>query len=147
MDALFAFERDPESRTMAMVKPRSREAFQAIWDKYFRDRSSGVSGAVSRAILSDGAMCGSIGIIPRDRVLMVGYSIARPFWGKGIASRALALLLAEAPQRPLHAYAAASNVASLRVLEKNGFKVVESKWSPETERYLACNEVHLVLER
>lgn len=129
-----------------MVKPRSQEAFRALWDKYFQDRRDGVSNAISKVIIADGELCGSIGLIPREQLLMVGYSIARPFWGNGIASRGLALLLAETTLRPLHAFAAASNIASVRVLKKNGFRVLESKWSPETERYLACDEVHLIVE-
>jgi RimJ/RimL family protein N-acetyltransferase len=53
----------------------------------------------------------------------VSYWIGREFWGRGIATQALAVFLAEAKARPLYARAAKDNIASICVLEKNGFKV------------------------
>jgi RimJ/RimL family protein N-acetyltransferase len=53
--------------------------------------------------------------------MLVGYWIGREFWGRGLATRALAELLGMVNARPLHAYVAKSNVASIRVLEKCGF--------------------------
>jgi RimJ/RimL family protein N-acetyltransferase len=54
----------------------------------------------------------------------VTYRVDRTHWGKGIASAALRLLLAETAERPLYARAASDNVGSLRVLEKAGFRRV-----------------------
>ncbi|NOX59424.1 MAG: GNAT family N-acetyltransferase, partial [Planctomycetes bacterium] len=59
------------------------------------------------------------------------YGLVQAYWGPGIASRALGLLLAEVPRRPLHATAAATNTASIRVLMKHGFV---STRSPEPRR-------------
>ena len=61
----------------------------------------------------------------------VTYWLGRSFWGRGIASAALALFLAELPVRPLFGRAAATNVASLRVLERSGFRRIEATrdWS------------------
>ena len=58
---------------------------------------------------------------------LVGYWIGREFWGKGLATRALQELTGEVTQRPLHAWVATSNVASIRVLEKCGFVRVGSQ--------------------
>ncbi len=55
---------------------------------------------------------------------LVGYWIGREHWGKGIATRALTLLLTEVDTRPLHAHVAQHNAGSIRVLEKCGFRVV-----------------------
>jgi RimJ/RimL family protein N-acetyltransferase len=77
--------------------------------------------------------------------LSVGYTIGKAWRGRGIATRALGLLLEQMRERPVHATTAASNVASRRVLEKNAFVAISSQWSPETERYLACEEVKFVL--
>ena len=44
---------------------------------------------------------------------LVGYWIGREYWGKGVASRALALFLMEVDERPLHAYVATHNAGSL----------------------------------
>ncbi len=52
---------------------------------------------------------------------LVGYWIGREFWGRGLATQALAELLDVVDARPLHAYVAKNNVASIRVLEKCGF--------------------------
>ena len=46
------------------------------------------------------------------------YWVGREFWGKGIATASLRILLAETAERPVHARAASDNVGSLRVLEK-----------------------------
>ena len=145
------FESDPTYCAMAMIKPRTFEAFAAVWDKIFRDRASGAQppGVTQGVILAPGPtgaeICGSIGCWMMGEQLAVGYGIARPHWGRGIASRALALLLAEMPIRPLHARAAASNAASVRVLTKNGFIPQRTEPAPETDRYLACYEVSFLL--
>ena len=55
----------------------------------------------------------------------VGYWLGEPFWGRGIASEALAMFSQDVFQRlnllRLFAVAAAANVASARVLEKAGY--------------------------
>ena len=75
----------------------------------------------------------------------IGYWIAKEHWGRGIASRALELLLQEVPRRPLVARVARHNGASLRVLERCGFRVMGCRESPASERYRACEEVLLRL--
>ncbi len=50
-----------------------------------------------------------------------GYWIGREYWGKGIASAALADFLDVVEDRPLHARVAKHNAGSIRVLEKCGF--------------------------
>ena len=45
-------------------------------------------------------------------------------WGRGIASAALQILLAETAERPVYARAASDNAGSLRVLERAGFRRV-----------------------
>ncbi|GLW35668.1 GNAT family N-acetyltransferase [Actinoplanes regularis] len=47
----------------------------------------------------------------------------RSFWGQGVASRALALLLEAVRVRPLFARAASDNVRSLKVLQRAGFTI------------------------
>ena len=64
---------------------------------------------------------------------------------RGIASRALDLLLREVVGRPLYATVATGNAASLRVLRKCGFVVEVVRHSPATDRYAECEEAVLVL--
>jgi hypothetical protein len=51
----------------------------------------------------------------------VSYWIGKPYWGRGVATRALLAFLKRIKVRPLYARAAKDNLASLRVLEKCGF--------------------------
>jgi RimJ/RimL family protein N-acetyltransferase len=140
---LFMFESDPSWCAMAMVKPRSWETFEAVWAKIFQDWAAGDARVVQKTILADGQVCGTIGCHLLGDRYVVGYGLGRPHWGRGIASRAVAQLLAETPQRPLYATAAASNTASIRVLAKHGFVIAERRVAPATDRCLAREEVTL----
>ena len=56
---------------------------------------------------------------PDDRA--VGYWLGKEYWGKGVATRALAEFLRLVTTRPLYAHVAQHNLASVRVLQKCGF--------------------------
>jgi RimJ/RimL family protein N-acetyltransferase len=131
---------DPESNRMAVTIPRSAEEFEAHWANVMRD-----SSVTAKAILLGVALVGYISCFGRDGQVHVGYWISREHWGKGIASRALELLLLEVPTRPLYAHVATSNGASLRVLQKCGFIVERVGVSPATDRWPECEEAILVL--
>ena len=59
-----------------------------------------------------------------DGYRLVGYWIGKPFWGRGIATAALAAFLDEEPIRPMRARVSDRNRGSIRVLEKCGFRLV-----------------------
>jgi RimJ/RimL family protein N-acetyltransferase len=59
--------------------------------------------------------------------LLIGYWLGRRFWGQGVASSAVSKFASLIEARPLHAYVAKDNIASIRVLEKCGFKVVAER--------------------
>ena len=65
---------------------------------------------------------GTIGSFRIDDKLEVTYWVDRAHWGRGIASAALGILLAETAERPVFARAASDNAGSLRVLETAGFR-------------------------
>ncbi len=142
---LFEFQGDPEGCALAGVRPRTWESFVAVWDKSFADPT-----VVSRAILADGLLAGSIGCFRMAEGVgagldSVGYWIARDHWGRGVASRALALFIAEVPHRPLHAQDAAENAASLKVLARSGFTETGRRHDPGSDRYVAGEVVELTL--
>ncbi len=137
---MYEMQLDPESNRMAVTIPRTLEAFDAHWAKVLDD-----PGNTTRAVLLDGAFVGYVSCFPMDGQDHVGYWIDRAYWGLGIASRALHLLLREVATRPLVAAAATSNGASLRVLQKCGFVVERICLSPATDRYPECEEAVLVL--
>jgi RimJ/RimL family protein N-acetyltransferase len=137
---MYELQLDPDSNRMAVTIPRTREAFDSHWAKSLDD-----PGGTARAILVGGEVVGIISCFPRDGRDHVGYWIDRAFWGMGIASRALHLLLREVARRPLVATVATSNGASLRALRKCGFVVEEVRLSPATDRHPECEEAVLVL--
>ena len=116
LPTLFEYQRDPESNAMADFPARDREAFDAHWARLLADPT-----VVSRTILLGAEIAGSIGSWEQDGRRLIGYWIGRAYWGRGIATRALAAFLDEVRERPLLAYVAKHNLGSIRVLEKCGF--------------------------
>ena len=137
---MYAMQLNPEANRMAVTIPRTGEAFDSHWAKALAD-----PGNTTRAVLVGETMVGYISCFPMDGQDHVGYWIDRAYWGMGITSRALHLLLREVTKRPLVATAATSNGASLRVLKKCGFVVEQVRLSPASERYPECEEAVLVL--
>lgn len=82
----------------------------------------------------DGMFAGAISILPKEDIYRytaeIGYWLGEPFWGKGIATKAIAQLLGICrkthPQLVrIYAEVFATNKPSMRALEKNGF-ILES---------------------
>jgi RimJ/RimL family protein N-acetyltransferase len=141
LPALFQIQLDPEGNRMAAVIPRDEATFHAHWTKILAERS-----VVAKTILAEEVLVGSISCFKRDGKDFVGYWLAKEHWGKGIASRALALLLEQVSIRPLHARVARDNVASLRVLERSGFEITGYRISPPDGRLLEVEEAMLLLK-
>ncbi len=118
----FEHQQDPEATSMAAFPARDREAFDAHWKKILADDT-----LTTKTVLFEDRVAGNVGSWAQDGKRLVGYWIGREFWGKGLATRALAELIAELPQRPLHAYVATTNAGSIRVLEKCGFVLAEEE--------------------
>jgi ribosomal-protein-alanine N-acetyltransferase len=86
------------------------------------------------AIAVEGEAVGSVGFVPRHDVERVsaeiGYWVAEPFWGRGIATDALMALTDHAVRTcsltRVYALPFARNAASCRVLEKAGY-VLEAR--------------------
>ena len=138
---LCEFQLDLEANEMAATIPRSADLFCSHWEKVLGDAS-----IIAKAILYHGELAGSISCFQSDGADSVGYWIGKSFWGQGIASRSLKLLLADVSTRPLQARVAVTNVASLRVLQKCGFVIVATQHSPGNDRFLECEEVILKLK-
>ena len=114
----FAHQADPESARMAAFASRDRDAFDAHWKKILADEA-----CIVRTILCDGQVAGNIGHFLLEGVPLVGYWVGKSFWGRGVATRALADFLPLVRARPLYAHVAKHNRGSIRVLEKCGFTV------------------------
>jgi RimJ/RimL family protein N-acetyltransferase len=120
LDAIYEQMKDPESVRMAAFTaedPADRHAFLGHMSRIRDDPT-----AVQRVIEADGLFAGTIGSFILDDRTEVTYWIDRAFWGRGIATAALQSLLSVTTERPVFARAASDNAASLRVLEKAGFR-------------------------
>jgi RimJ/RimL family protein N-acetyltransferase len=102
---------------MAVWPPREREAFFEHWHNILR-----AEGLVAKTIVADDDVAGNITSWERDGKRYVGYWVGQEYWGRGLATRALAELVEELGP-PLYAEVATTNVGSIRVLEKCGFRV------------------------
>ena len=121
LPTFFEQQLDEEANYMAAFTrkdPADRGAFMAHWVKILADE-----GITIRSILFEGQLAGSVLSHAWFGEPEVSYWLGKEFWGKGIATQALALFLGEAKERPLYARTAKDNIASLRVLEKCGFKI------------------------
>ena len=118
-----------------------RDAFERRWSRLRADET-----VIARAIVVDGEVAGTIGSWGAAGEREVTYWIGRSYWGKGIATCALNAFLNVDPSRPLHARVAYDNIASHRVLEKCGFRVVATERSFAQARSAEIEEFVLRLE-
>jgi RimJ/RimL family protein N-acetyltransferase len=106
----------------AFATARDGDAFLAHWRRILADET-----VRARAIVVDGRIAGNLlqWLDAESGKPEVGYWVAREYWGRGVATRALSKFLDEIEERPIYAHVADDNVGSRRVLEKCGFAVVE----------------------
>ena len=114
----FEQQLDQDATQMAAFPARNRDAFMAHWAKILRDAT-----VTTKTILVDGHVAGNIVSWQQFGEREVGYWIGKQYWGKGIATRALAMFLGQVEARPLYAHVAKHNIGSRRVLEKCGFTI------------------------
>lgn len=113
---------DPEANRMAAFtaeNPADIRAFRTHWERILSDEST-----INKTIMYGDEVAGHIASFVRFGDREVTYWLGREFWGKGIATQALTLLLDHDPTRPIYARAAKDNIASIRVLQKCGFEIV-----------------------
>lgn len=119
-DLLIFFEQqmDPEATHMAAFPSRDRGTFMAHWKKIMVNENVTV-----KTILVEEQVAGNVVSWEQSGDREVGYWIGKEYWGKGIATQALAEFLSYVKTRPLWAHVAKHNTASLRVLQKCGFVI------------------------
>jgi RimJ/RimL family protein N-acetyltransferase len=134
---------DPEADHMAAFSKQETdwETFRARWTRMLADPTP-----VMRTIVVDGQVAGNVLKFVMFEQPSVAYWLGREFWGRGIATAALGLLLQEVTQRPLYARAAKDNFGSVRVLEKCGFKLVGEEKNMAQARGAETEEVIMELK-
>jgi RimJ/RimL family protein N-acetyltransferase len=123
LPVFFVQEMDADANYMAAFTskdPTDRNAFMAHWDKILHDNT-----ITNKTILFDGEVAGHIASFQDEEFghPEVSYWLGKPYWGKGIATRALSAFLEDLKVRPLYARAVKDNIGSIRVLEKCGFAI------------------------
>ncbi len=118
LPVFFQHQQDPEATQMAAFPSRDRESFMAHWAKIISDQTIS-----KKTVLFNGQVAGNMVSWEQSGERLVGYWIGREYWGKGIATKALSEFLGLVKTRPLYARVAKHNIASIRVLEKCGFKI------------------------
>jgi RimJ/RimL family protein N-acetyltransferase len=89
---------------------------------HWATRVLGDPGVFVQTVIVDGAPAGHVVSWWEDDRRFLGYWFGRPYWGKGIGTRALTQFLAREQARPLHADPFVGNTGSVRLLEKLGFQ-------------------------
>jgi RimJ/RimL family protein N-acetyltransferase len=141
---LFEQWADPVAAQMAAFTApdhMDRDAFERRWSRLRADET-----VLTRVIVADDEVAGTIGSWGEPGEREVTYWIGRSYWGKGIATAALTAFLAVERSRPLNARVASDNVASRRVLEKCGFHVVATERNVAEARSAEIEELVLRLD-
>lgn len=123
--ALFAFEVENRSWFEGWVGPRP----DSYWEQSsLREiiRRQVDEGELMYLVKRSGDILGRVNLTAEgDGVAQLGYRIGERYGGQGVATAAIALALDQARDRGLWALEARvldDNIASARVLEKNGFR-------------------------
>jgi len=118
LPVFFFHQADAEAVRLAAVPARSRGEFDAHWERIRDDPT-----VWARTVVLDVQVVGNVLCWTAGDERLIGYWIGRQHWGRGIATQAVRLLLAEVAERPLVARVATHNAGSIRVLQKHGFVV------------------------
>ena len=127
LDTVFEWERDPLAVQLAAFTrddPSNRDAFDAHYRRVRNDESN-----VLLAVEMDGCLVGTVASFTVEGAREVSYWIDPARWGEGLATAALAALLAVESTRPLFARVAEHNVGSAKVLDRAGFVRVGAETS------------------
>jgi RimJ/RimL family protein N-acetyltransferase len=134
LDVFFEQEHDAEAVRRSRFAPRPRDRFMTHW----ATRILGDDTVFVRTVTVDGSPAGHIVAWWEDKEdkedkeesegagedgrRFIGYWLGRPYWAQGIGTKALALFLREERTRPLYADPFSQNTASVRLLERHGFR-------------------------
>ncbi|MFM8427814.1 MAG: GNAT family N-acetyltransferase [Chloroflexota bacterium] len=117
---LFQQQLDPEAVAMSAYPAKDRGEFMRHWEGILKNKN-----VIARTILYKEKIAGHVLCWKEGKYEQrIGYWIGKEFWRRGIASAAVNELLTLVKIRPLYAEVANHNIGSRRVLEKNGFALL-----------------------
>ena len=122
------YARDPEVTRYLSWHPHERlddtRAYVESAIEAWTTRSGHLSWAIERR--EDAQLLGTIGATISEHGAAIGYVLARPYWGQGYMTEALAAVcraaLADSRIHRVWAWCDVENVASARVMEKAGMQ-------------------------
>lgn len=117
---MFEQQTDPDANYMAaftVENPNDWAYFEARWHNFMADNTNN-----TQVIIVNDQVVGHVARFQFFGEPTIGYWLGKPFWGQGIATEAVQQFLTQVEERPLYARVAQDNIASIRVLEKCGFK-------------------------
>lgn len=130
--AVLAYQRDPRYLRLYEWADRTPEAVQAFVQMFVDQQHAQPRTRFQLAVTlrATGELIGNCGIrrdSPMSHEAEIGYEIAPDQWGRGYASEAVAAIVGFGIEtlrvHRITAWLVADNVASARVLEKNGFQL------------------------
>ncbi len=116
LPVFFEHQLDPEATRIADFPSRDWETFLAHWQRILDEES-----VTTQTILFEDEVAGNVVSFESSGEREVGYWIGSKYWGRGVATRALATFLDLERRRPLYAHVASHNAAPIRVLKNCGF--------------------------
>lgn len=119
---LFQQQLDPEAVAMSAYPSKDRGEFMRHWEGILKNKKVTARTIVYKEKVAGHIICWKEGKYEQR----IGYWIGKEFWRRGIASSAVSDMLVLVKIRPLFAEVANHNLASKRVLEKNGFSVLDT---------------------
>ena len=120
LEIFFLNQLDSEAGHMAAFTAKDPTDKEAYMTKYTDIINSDT--AIMDTIIANEQIAGSIGCYEMGGETHITYWLGKEFWGQGIATKALTLLISTINHRPLYGSAAWDNIASQRVMQKCGFK-------------------------
>jgi len=120
LEVFFEQQREEEAVRRARFPARDRERFLTHW----RTKVLGNPTGHAQTVTVDGEVAGNIVAWWQDGRRFVGYWFGQRFWGRGVGTAALRQFLQREQIRPLYADPFVGNTASVRLLERCGFRRV-----------------------
>ena len=139
LPTLFAIQLDDTAQHMAAFTDDSAHDLDAYLTKFRRILAD--ESIVNRVVEVAGEVVGSVAVFPIQGDVELTYWIRKDWWGRGVATAAVAAMLREVTVRPLEARVAEDNLGSVRVLEQNGFVRVGSEDSYAEARRATITEL------
>ena len=114
---LFQQQLDPEAVAISAYPAKDRGEFMRHWEGILKNKNVTAHTILYKEKVAGHILCWKEGKYEQR----IGYWIGKEFWRRGIASAAVQELLLLVQVRPLFAEVANHNIASQKVLQKNGF--------------------------